>query len=222
MIKDYFEDVMTPPGHLIRRVHGGGGKDPEGFHRIGCSQATKIWREAEPLIKNTESTRLLEWGVGSGRVVQQLRKLTNCSLYGCDVDVEAINWCNDNISHIGEFNVNNEEPPLPYPSDYFDCIVGVSVFTHLDERRHLMWLSELKRVCKPGGYIFMTIHGSHYADQLKTSQFIFTPHQTQGLPSWYGTAYIREDYVRKWWSNFFNIVDVVPEGQDIVIGHNTL
>jgi len=68
----------------------------------------------------------------------------------------------------------------------------------------------------------MTIHGSHYADQLKTSQFIFTPHQTQGLPSWYGTAYIREDYVRKWWSNFFNIVDVVPEGQDIVIGHNTL
>ena len=222
MLEDYFNNVMTPPPHLIRRVHGGAGKDPEGFHKIGCSQASKIWKQAKPLIKNAKSTKLLEWGCGSGRVIQQLDKLTDCTLYGCDVDAEAIDWCNNNIGHVAEFSVNNEQPPLPYPDDHFDVIVGVSVFTHLDERRHLAWLNELKRVCKPKGYIFMTIHGSSYADQLQSASYVFTPHQTQGLPSWYGTAFIREDYITTWWSKFFDIISVVPEGQDIVIGHNTI
>lgn len=49
--------------------------------------------------------------------------------------------------------------PLIYPDGAFDLVFNHSVFTHIDEHRQGMWLSELQRVTRPGGPVVLSVHG---------------------------------------------------------------
>jgi SAM-dependent methyltransferase len=57
--------------------------------------------------------------------------------------------------------LSNNQPPLPYPTGYFDVIYSVSVFTHLRRAAFDEWMTELVRCLRPGGLAMLTFHGRH-------------------------------------------------------------
>jgi ubiquinone/menaquinone biosynthesis C-methylase UbiE len=48
-------------------------------------------------------------------------------------------------------------PHLPFADHSFDCIYAGSVFTHIDDLADA-WLLELRRLTRPDGRIYLTIH----------------------------------------------------------------
>ena len=85
------------------------------------------------------------------------------------MDAEAIEWCRQNL-HFAKFEVNESVPPLRYPTNSFDFVYGVSVFTHLNEDYQFRWLAELQRVTKPKGYVLLTLRGSYYSNGMEATE----------------------------------------------------
>ncbi len=58
------------------------------------------------------------------------------------------------------------------PDAEFNAVIGVSVFTHLPNRLQDIWLTELKRVTKPGGVLILSVHNQEFAkNRLSAAQF---------------------------------------------------
>jgi SAM-dependent methyltransferase len=83
------------------------------------------------------------------------------SLTGVDYNPESIAWCRQNLPGI-RFVENGLAPPLGFPDSTFDVVYNFSVLTHLSEELQLAWMSELKRVLRPGGLLVFTTHGDAY------------------------------------------------------------
>jgi SAM-dependent methyltransferase len=112
---------------------------------------------------------ILDFGCGCGRLIRHLPKFTNAALFGCDYNPELVTWCAKNLP-IGTFTTNSLQPPLPYPDRSFDFIYARSVFTHLSEQGQAEWLQELARVMKPGGLLYLTMHGEQFFGQLSPEE----------------------------------------------------
>ena len=75
------------------------------------------------------------------------------------------------------------------PDDTFDIALCISVIEHVDGNEFLNALRELRRVTKPGGYVFITTDFFESIDQADTSPYrhiqhtIFTPVFAAGMPT---------------------------------------
>jgi SAM-dependent methyltransferase len=152
--------------------------------------------------------------------------------YGSDIDEEAISWCRSNISGTAAFDTNGFWPPLQYSDNFFDLVYSVSIFTHLPEEMQNAWLSEPRRVTKPGGYLLLTVQGSDLfpsehlpreaAEEFEQRGFYYIiGDKTEGLPDFYRTTIHSDAYIVSRWSEFFEIVSIRKKGlnrhQDIVV-----
>ena len=180
--------------------------------------------------------RILDFGVGCGRVIRPLHELclgtylTDGKLhwFGCDIDAEAIAWCESAIESIGTFVVNNHMPPLPFDSQYFDFVYSISIFTHLPEDMQLAWLSELRRVMRIGSFAVLSTHSTDLIptkflkETLQNPEFYYhVGADTEGLPTFYQTSFQTSEYIRKKWSEYFAVRKIIPQGiarrQDLVL-----
>ncbi len=225
-IKPSLESI--PPKYLRKRVHGD--EDILSFERIGKQVSSDIYSIAKTTIKLDEYSRILDFGCGCGRVIQHFQELyKNASFYGVDIDKEAILWCQNHLSKIGEFSANEQSPPLLFKDDFFDFIYSISVFTHLPEDMQLLWLEELRRVTKSGGYLFLTVHGEELLNATEESKkhlqkagfFYSVGSGTAGLPDFYQTSFHTEEYIHRCWSKFFEIEKIIKKGianhQDLIV-----
>lgn len=120
-------------------------------------------------LTNLSSPVILDWGCGTGRVIRHIQSLKpNAICYGSDIDSELIHWCRKNIDHVYFDCIENQT--LPYPSNYFHLVYGISVLTHIQKDEFFIWLSELKRVLTPSGRAILSTHGSQYFHQLTTKE----------------------------------------------------
>jgi ubiquinone/menaquinone biosynthesis C-methylase UbiE len=128
---------------------------------------------------------ILDWGCGTGRVIRhipQIQKEAIC--YGADIDSNSISWCRQHIESVYFDCIENQT--LPYPSNYFNLVYGISVFTHIPSSETTHWLDELNRVLMPNGIAILSTHGSNYTHQLNPKELeqlkldgIFTNHFKQ-------------------------------------------
>lgn len=128
---------------------------------------------AEQLARHQElkNKKILDWGCGPGRIIRHLPELIGqgCEFYGTDYNDRSIDWCSRNLTGI-KFNNNTLEAKLPYPDNFFDAIYGISIFTHLSEKMHFDWYTELRRVLKVGGVMLLTTHGDNFKIKLSQSE----------------------------------------------------
>ena len=227
--RQLFSADPSPPDALRQRVHGQA--DSISFERSGKMVALHLHRAISPRLTLTETSRILDFGCGCDRVMRHLRQLWGpCQFYGSDIDAEAITWCQNHLADAATFTVNDSHPPLSYPDDDFDCIYSISVFTHLPEAMQFAWLKELHRIAKPGSYLLLTTHGPqlfqakswrHRWQFARRGFFYHVGPGTVGLPDFYQTSFHTETYIRKHWSQFFQIQHIIHRGivnhQDLVI-----
>ena len=101
---------------------------------------------------------VLELGCAAGRMIRFLDDVAEQGeVWGTDISAEHVLWCKQNLSPPFHFLVTTTTPHLPFADSYFDVIYAGSVFTHIDDLAD-SWLFELRRVLKPNGRLYVTIH----------------------------------------------------------------
>jgi SAM-dependent methyltransferase len=148
----------VPPARL--RLGVGRTTSREEYLAVGSQAAADIEAAVGPHL--TRSHRLGKWldfGCGPGRIAAALLKRMEIDLVGVDVDQRAIRWAR---KHIGaaRFMASPVCPPIAFEAAHFDVVYCVSVFTHLSEPEQFEWLSEVRRLLRPGGLFVVSTHGS--------------------------------------------------------------
>jgi len=101
----------------------------------------------------------LDFGCSSGRVVRVLAAAyPELEWHGCDPIREAIDWAQNNLPGVS-FARSPERPPLEYEDGRFDFVFAISIWSHFAEAAALAWLSEMRRVVRPGGRLVLSCHG---------------------------------------------------------------
>ncbi len=160
---------------------------------------------------------ILDFGCGCGRIMRHWKNLKGPKLYGSDYNPRLVKWCDFNLP-FAEFAVNSLESGFKYEDEKFDFIYAISVFTHLTEKMGLFWISELDRVLKPGGIMYLTFMGTTRAPSLpkelracfEAGQLVVTGAKHTGRNTC--AAFHPEQYIRNVFARGLNVLDFIPGG----------
>ncbi|WP_348758982.1 class I SAM-dependent methyltransferase [Candidatus Methylocalor cossyra] len=112
--------------------------------------------------------RLLDFGVGWGRIARFfLHDLPLENIYGVDVMENFIKVCRQTFG-TDNFQVIDPYPPLNFPDNTFDFVVGYSVFSHLSEQACASWMKEFHRILVPGGIVAVTTRARSFFDHCQS------------------------------------------------------
>lgn len=159
---------------------------------------------------------VLEFGCGCGRILRNWKTLKNTKLYGTDYNKTLVDWCRCNLG-FAQFQVNNLYPPINYPDEKFDLIYVISVFTHFSESLQFLWVKELIRILRPGGYLIITTLGEHCfkesltlyeQEQFRNGKLVVRYKEGDG--SNLCVAYHPKIYVQKELAKELKIIDFIP------------
>jgi SAM-dependent methyltransferase len=227
---DLDQTVPTPPIRLLERM---GSRGSARYHLITGLKIFGDLHEAIHRHARTPIARLLDWGCGCGRVTTHFLLVSDFKeVHGCDVDGEAVAWCGANLRS-GSFKRVEPWPPTPYADVSFDVVVGVSVFTHFIPELQAAWLSELRRIVRPGGLVLASVMGESAtrfqfggdASVLGKREFncdIESPSLNGITPKgYYRDVYQARAYTVREWSKYFDVLEYLEQGvanhQDLVV-----
>lgn len=91
---------------------------------------------------------------------------------------------------------------LPYRDGLFDIVVSFSVLEHLPDLQRA--IAEMKRVCKPGGYIAITTDVAPAKPTVEKSGYTFTVEELLDMHTKFGLPIVGE-------SNYHNVDITKPE-----------
>jgi ubiquinone/menaquinone biosynthesis C-methylase UbiE len=139
------------------------------YERVGAYIANTLKAKA---MMGPESN-VLDMGCGLGRVTAHLVDyLTTGTYTGVDVVKSSIDWCEERYASYPNFRFIHanlfskwynpegtetaETYRFPFPDNSFDVIWSSSLFTHMLMPAVEHYITEMVRVCRPGGYIWNT------------------------------------------------------------------
>lgn len=186
----------------------------------------------------------LDLGCASGRVLRHVALSDRgINTYGCDINRRHTDWVARYLpSSITVFQ-NHSIPNLPLPDASLDAVTAYSVFTHI-EAFETAWFMELRRVLRPGGIAWVTIHSEKtwqvmepgwplydamlgfdafapYANDARTTlpeeRLVF---RSSGERSYSSNVFYHRDYIQRTWGRIFSVVEEhhrLPDYQDVVI-----
>jgi hypothetical protein len=136
-----------PTEDSIRRVSGY--TSPSKFLLDGYTTVVELRKVVEKVTGRSLSTfsSILDWGCGCGRLTRHLIEAlegADTRISGIDIDRENVQWCKSNLPR-ASFDSCDLDPPTSLPAAAFELIIGLSVFTHLDEATQFAWLNKLPR-----------------------------------------------------------------------------
>lgn len=230
--------VPIPDGIRRTKVHGG--EVQSSFLLEGFSAFKKLDRITSKLFNKSlkEFGAILDWGCGCGRLTRYFHDFhPKSSITGIDIDSDNIQWCQKNLP-FGSFSTISPTPPTQLEDGLFDLIIGISIFTHLQEKDEFLWLKELKRLSAPGGILLMTVHGMETVARSGIQGSLIEKLLKQGfldgglnsnldslkLGDYYRNTFHTHDFLKQTWGEYFTIIDIIPgyigNHQDLVVLQN--
>ena len=144
-----------------RKTVGSRGADDLKFEAYWFTNAVRTYSNQYGVDIN-ENTRILDFGVGWGRMLRFFFKDTpSDNLYGTDTWQRMIDECNK-LLPAGNYSINEPHPPIKYADSSFDIIISYSVFSHLRADAAEAWIKEFARILKPNGIVVATTEGLRF------------------------------------------------------------
>jgi len=182
-LRDLIEQVLfTAPGERVMRPEFGSGLlglvfEPGGPELVAATQGgTDVRSYIDSMISGLQTLEtllrksgvdaaniesVLDIGCGTGRLLMGWHCANpRRKIAGVDINAELIAWSEANLP--GEWAVCDVLPPLTFENGSFDLVQLASVFTHLPLEHQKQWISEIRRLLKPGGVLVITLHGVIY------------------------------------------------------------
>lgn len=226
-------EVALPSGDQIARVIGA---PQEYAFRLGGATCVRrfdayLRQRFDRPIDSFEA--VLDWGCGAGRLARYLPALWP-RLTGVDIDADNVATC-ERLMPAARFLPVPLRPPTPLADASFDLVIGLSVLTHLGQAMQDAWLSELRRVMRPGGLALLSVtglsqsalYGEDVATIVETHRLGFRAAGRNGqldavLPGsdYYQDVRHSHDYILSHWNTAFEVLDIVPAlagDQDAVV-----
>jgi ubiquinone/menaquinone biosynthesis C-methylase UbiE len=152
-------DAPVPPNSSMRKT---GSKGIRQYFASGIRTYLPIATAAEWVGVDLRAggKNVLDFGCGVARqLLHFTRHYPDNQYFACDVDDTSIGFIRRAYPRV-EAYANGFSPPLEYGDASFDMVYSVSIFSHLNPLDQSIWLDELSRVTKPGGYLFLTTEGT--------------------------------------------------------------
>jgi SAM-dependent methyltransferase len=223
------DNLPIPDDNNLTRVGAQGVKH---YRNVGFDKFIRIENALKKYTNKTygDMERILDWGCGCGQVIRYFNKYSNVEINGADIDMVNIKWCERNLN-FAKFHHVPLNPPTKFDNNYFDLIFGISVLTHLRENDQSDWLSELSRISKKDSIVLISVHGNggvafrnelfNIDELLKWQEKGFVALGVDkaidsiGDKEYYTTSFQTDWYIKKYWSEYFKIIDIIPS----YIGH---
>ena len=205
----------------------------EGFLSYGdrdVSVMARILAEADTDLDSV--ARLLDFGCAAGRMLRFCpRYFQQAECWGVDLKAEHIEWCQRFLSPPFLFAATTSLPHLPFEDGVFDLVYCGSVFTHISDLADA-WFLELRRVLRPGGHLYLTIHDEHtvevllrdYPERDLTQALRLLDEETSVVASPYYSFSVNVepradvfydcDLLTQRWGRFASLVSVTREAMD--------
>jgi ubiquinone/menaquinone biosynthesis C-methylase UbiE len=157
-VKDKTPDIFPIPSHDNRE--GYGGKNDALYVDYGLHD----YYHVSEFIAIPKAPKILDIGGCTGRVLRHFANHDPAGTYFIsEMNKKYVAWVNTNLDlssrggpKIGAVQAQTNGI-LPFEDNYFDIIMGFSVFTHIDYNIETIQ-NEIFRVLKPGGKIWFSFH----------------------------------------------------------------
>lgn len=143
-------------------------------------------RRAQTILKELEirnSDRVLDCGCGDGFYLHLVSQISDCELYGLDVDSNALESAKRNLADRNITLMQGDVTSIPFKDNFFDRIILSEVLEHLPD--DMTPLREIRRVLKPEGFVLITVPNRSYPflwDPVnKTMEFLTGKHIKKGF-----------------------------------------
>ncbi|HTA38179.1 MAG TPA: class I SAM-dependent methyltransferase [Candidatus Acidoferrales bacterium] len=191
-----------------------------------------------------EASALLDFGCASGRFARHAYYAgLLSSVYACDINRLHVDWIARNLPRGILAFQNTSVPLLPIPDGCLDVVTAFSVFTHL-ESFDTSWIMEFRRILRPGGIAWLTIHGERTWREMNDTWPLYSglEHNPAYAPyldvehtelpadrllfrwkpdrSYSANVFYRTDYLRKTWGRLLTVRDIfpaLPPYQDVIV-----
>ncbi len=219
--------LPVPPQHLW----WGYGRNEEQYLTVGKGHVGNMSRildqAGHPL---ASCNRILDLGAASGIMIRWLADIAERGeVWGVDISGAHMLWCQQHLSPPFRFATTTGFPHLPFEDNYFDLIYAGSVFSHTVDLAEA-WLLELKRITRPGGKIYLTVHDEHTLEffqgepafwlqkhllnhdqelQFSRKQWdFFTINRMPGFGGPVAEIFYRRDYLRRHWGRYLKVCSI--------------
>jgi phosphatidylethanolamine/phosphatidyl-N-methylethanolamine N-methyltransferase len=131
-----------------------------GFYDLVFGKVFESGREMAPrLLKLHPGTRLLEVGIGTGLSLQLMPD--NIDITGIDLSEKMLAKAHKRVATLGMNNVNlikMDATQMQFPDNSFDRVLAAYFISTVPDWVTVRAVEEMKRVCRPGGYILFLNH----------------------------------------------------------------
>lgn len=193
-----------------------------------------------------EMDTYLDMGCATGRVIRHFALLNpEIQVYGSDINRRHVEWVNRYLPNTIIAFQNHSIPTLPLPDNSISLISAFSIFTHI-ESFETAWLLELKRILKPGGMAWVTVHTEKTWSALEETWPLYKAlanhpeykkiKHEEAMPSerltfrwksdrsYSSNVFYSYEYINRMWGRLFEIVEThhrLPGFQDVIVLRKT-
>jgi SAM-dependent methyltransferase len=135
-------------------------------------------------VEPRDDSVILDVPCGRGFYLNMLRYVSQCTLYGAELDPVVLEKARANVGHLPDVHLTRANIyTLPYPDATFDAVILSEILEHIDD--DVAALQEALRVLKPGGVAAITVPHANYPfwwDPInKTLESLFQTHIQHGM-----------------------------------------
>lgn len=159
--------------------------NPEGYHDFQSfflsqlEDVSQLYGRFFESLELNNGHKIIEVGIGTGLNIEYYP--SGAELHGIDISAKMLGLARKRLASLNREAVVKvgDAYDIQYPDNYFDRVTGIFVVGVADDPQKM--LSEMSRICKPGGQIGVIDY--HKSQQLNTviDQQFFAETMSQGI-----------------------------------------